>query len=98
MSVEIRIIPLSSYKVVLKHLEDHLILDHLPEIFPIPSPFLSVHIALLSFLVSILKPLSSGCETALNTFALVPLGASCLASSLGLMVTSLGVLGLGFNR
>ena len=72
MSVEIRIIPLSSYKVVLKHLEDHLILDHLPEIFPIPSPFLSVHIALLSFLVSSLKPLSSGCETVLNTLAFAP--------------------------
>ena len=75
MSVEIRIIPLSSYKVVLKHLEDHLILDHLPEIFPTPSPFLSVNVALLSFLVSSLKPLPSFCETALNTLALGPLGA-----------------------
>ena len=76
MFAEIRIIPLSSYKVVLKHLEDHLILGHLPETFSIPPPFLSVHIALLSFLVSSLKPQSSGRETALNTLVLPPLGAA----------------------
>ena len=75
MSAEIRIIPLSSYKVVLKHLEDHLILGHLAETFSIPAPFLSVHVACLSFLVSSLKSLSSDCENALNTLALAPLGA-----------------------
>ena len=74
MSVEMRIIPPSSYKVVLKHLEDHLILGHLPETFSIPVPFLSVQVALLNFLVSSLKPLSSGCENALNTFVLGPHG------------------------
>ena len=63
-------------QVLLMHLEDDLFLGHLPEIFSIPSPFLSVHVALLSFLVSSLKPLSSGCETALNTLALPPLGAA----------------------
>ena len=57
------------------HLEDPLVLGHLPESFSIPPPFLSVHIALLSFLVSSLKPLPSSCETALNTLALAPLGA-----------------------
>ena len=75
MSVEKKIIPPSSYKVVLKHLEDHLILGHLPETFSIPVPFLSVQVALLNFLVSSLKPLSSGCENALNTFVLGPHGA-----------------------
>ena len=74
MSVEMRIIPLSFYKVVLMHLEDPLVLGHLPESFSIPPPFLSVHIALLLFLVSSLKPLSSGCETSLNTLALAPFG------------------------
>ena len=72
MSVEMKIIPLSSYKVALMHLEDHLILGHLPETFSILPPSLSVHVALLSFLVSSLKPLSSGCETALNTLVLAP--------------------------
>ena len=48
MSAEIRIIPLSSYKVVLKHLEDHLILGHLAETFSIPAPFLSVHVTQFS--------------------------------------------------
>ena len=67
--------PLSSYKVALKQIEDHLIVGHLPETFPIPPPFLSVNVALLSFLVSSLKPLPSFCETALNTLALGPLGA-----------------------
>ena len=76
MITDIRIIPLSSYKVVLKHLENRLILGHLPETFSIPPPFLSVHIALLSFLVSSLKPQSSGRETALNTLALPPLGVA----------------------
>ena len=57
------------------HLENHLILGRITETFSIPPPFLSVHVALLSFLVSGLKPLSSGCEIALNTLALVPLGA-----------------------
>ena len=61
--------------MALKQIEDHLILGHLPETFPIPPPFLSVHVALLSFLVSSLKPLPSCCETALNTLALGPLGA-----------------------
>ena len=76
MSVEMRIIiPLSSYKVVLMHLEDHLILGWLTESFSITPLFLSVHVALLSFLVSGLKPLCSGCEIALNTLACVPLGA-----------------------
>ena len=70
-----RIIPLSSYNVVLKHLDDHLILGYLPETFSIPPPFLSVHIVLLSFLVSSLKPSSSGCENDLNRLAHVPLGA-----------------------
>ena len=73
MSVEMRIIPLSFYKVVLMHLEDPLVLGHLPETFSILPPSLSVHVALLSFLVSSLKPLSSGCETALNTLALASL-------------------------
>ena len=73
MFAEIRIIPLSSYKVVLKHLEDHLILGHLPETFSIPPPFLSVQVACLSFLISSLKPPSSGCENARNALALAPL-------------------------
>ena len=49
---------------------------YIPETFSIPPPFLSVHLALLSFLVSSLKPQSSGRETALNTLALPPLGAA----------------------
>ena len=69
-----RIIPLSSYKVVWKHPEVHFVVGHLPENFPITPAFLSVHGALLSFLVSCLKPLSSSCETAL---ALAPLGLPC---------------------
>ena len=73
--VEKRIIPLSSYKVVLKHFEHHLILDHRPGILSIPLPLLCLHIAVLTFLVSSLKPLSSGCENALNIFAVGPLGA-----------------------
>ena len=76
MSVETRIIPLSSYKAIWKHLEGHLIVDHLPETFPIP-PLLSVHIALLRFPVSSLKPLSSGCENALNTCAFPPRAVFC---------------------
>ena len=76
MFTEIRIIPLSSYKVVLKHLEDHLILGHLPETFSIPPPFLSVQVALLSFLVSSRKHLSSGCENVLNILALLHLALS----------------------
>ena len=80
MSVEMRIIPLSSYKVVLKHLEDHLLLGHLPETFSIHLLFLliPVHISLLSLLVYSLKALSSVCETALNTFAVSPRGALVL--------------------
>lgn len=73
--MEKRIILLSSYKVFLKHFEHHLILDHLPGIFSIPLPLLSLHIGVLTFLVSSLKPLSSGCENALNIFAIGPLGA-----------------------
>ena len=70
-----KIIPLSSYKVMLKHFEDHLILGHLSETFSITPLFLSVHAALLIFLVSSLKPLSSHCENTLNTLALAPHGA-----------------------
>ena len=71
--MEIRVISRFSYKVSLKILEDHLILGYLPETFSIPPSFLSVHVALLGFLVSILKPLSPDYEIALNTFALDPL-------------------------
>lgn len=41
------------------HLEDHVLLGHLRGTISIPPPFLSVHVALLSFLFSILKPLST---------------------------------------
>lgn len=66
-----RIIPLS-YKVVLKHLEGHLILGNIPE--KLPSHLLSQcsHNS-LSFLVSSLKHLSSCCENVLNTLALLHL-------------------------
>ena len=45
-----RIIPLSSYKVVLKHLEDHLILGHLPENFSI-----HLHFPVFTYLSSVFK-------------------------------------------
>ena len=47
-------------------------MGHLPENFPIPPLFLSVHVALLRSPGSCLKPLSSGCENALNTRAFPP--------------------------
>ena len=46
--VEMWIIQLSSYKVFLKQIEDHLILGHLAETFSIPAPFLSVHVTQFS--------------------------------------------------
>ena len=81
MSVEMRIIPIYSHRMILKNLENHLILGHLSGNFlPIifsqyshSSP--QCYYFVVVIVVSSLIPLSSGCVTTLYTLILDPLGA-----------------------